>query len=154
VPPSLDVALGARWAPGRYLELELTGILPVTTPSVDSAEGTMDLRAYVVAGGVGAAIAPASTRVFGSASLGLGAMRLVSHGSAVPPFRSADSSGWAALPYARIGAGYALSPSLAVRADALLGVALPRAVLRMDGDRVAAFGEPFALLGMFVEVRP
>lgn len=154
VPASLDLALAARWNPTGHVELELLGLLPVTAPTVSSNDGAMELRAYAIAVGLGGAFATASKRAFGSASLGLGAMRLVYRGDAAPPLRSAEGGAWAALPYGRIGGGYVVAPPLALRLDLLVAVARPQPVLRMGGQPVADFGDPMVLLAAGLEVRP
>ena len=67
---------------------------------------------------------------------------------------SSTSAAATMLPQARAAAGWRLSPHIGLRADALVGFALPEPVLWIAGRRAAVFGEPAVLFAAGIEVQP
>lgn len=148
------VWLGARSPPLGRVEVELLGFLPTTAASVSAAQGSMSLRVGALGAGAGLGLNDPASRLFVTASAGLGVMLAAFDGQARPPWRSARGLRWAMLPYAHAAAGYWLGSRLALRADVMTGFALPEHVLTIAGRRAAVFGEPAALFAAGLEVRP
>jgi len=114
----------------------------------------MMLRAGAVVVGASLRLTDPAARLFATAGAGLGAMLVAFSGQASPPFQAASGLRGTMLPYAHAAAGYWIVPRVAVRADVLVGFALPEPVLTIAGQRAATFGEPAALVAAGVEVRP
>jgi hypothetical protein len=148
------VWLGARWAPLDRLDLELVALLPTTATTVTASEGSMSLRAGALGAGVAARLTAPAARLFVTAGAGLGAMLVAFDGAARAPWTAASGLRAVLLPHARAAAGYWIAPWFALRADVLLGFALPEPALWIAGQRVATFAEPATLLAVGLEVRP
>ena len=148
------VWLGARWAPLARVDLELLAFLPTTAASVSAREGSMTLRAGALGAGAGVRLTDPASSLFACVGAGLGALLTAFEGQARAPWVSASGLRWAMLPYAHADAGYWLAPQIALRADVMMGFALPEPVLGIAGRRVAVFGEPAAVLAAAIEVRP
>jgi hypothetical protein len=148
------VWLGARWAPLNRVDLELAGYVPTTAATVPAADGSMSLRVGAVVAGAGLKLTEPAGNLFVTAGAGLGAMVAGFEGQARPPREAAGGVRASMLPYVHALAGYWLLPRLALRADVMVGFALPEPVLIIAGQRVAYFGEPATLLAAGIEVRP
>lgn len=146
--------LGARWAPARRVELELVALLPTLAANVSAPEGSATLRTGAIgAGAMGALVDPAS-RFFATAGGGIGALLAAYEGQAQAPWKPESGLRCTMFPYVRAGGGLWISPWLALRADGLIGFALPEPVLWIAGRPAADFGEPALVLAASVEVRP
>jgi hypothetical protein len=114
----------------------------------------MTLRVGAVAAGAALRITEPAASLFVTAGAGLGAMVAGFEGQARAPWEPAGGLRASMLPYAHAAAGYWLLPRLALRADVMVGFALPEPVLIIAGQRVATFGEPATLVAAGIEVRP
>jgi hypothetical protein len=149
-----QVWTGARWAPVTRIDLELLAFAPTIPARVSAPEGSSTLRAGALGAGGGLRLLDPASSVFATAGAGLGAMLIAFDGQAQPPWKSAGGVRVTMLPYTHFGAGYWLVPRFALRADVMIGFALPEPVLWIAGHRVAVFGEPAAIFAASVEVRP
>jgi hypothetical protein len=149
-----SVWLGARWAPIRRMDLELVALLPTVAATASAAEGSMTFRAGALAAGVSAKLTEPASDLFVDAGAGLGLLVAGYEGQARPPWQSAGGVRATMLPYAHASLGYWVAARVALRADVLMGFALPQPVLTIAGHRVAAFGEPAAVFSAGIEVRP
>jgi len=154
VAPTLHVWIGARLNLATRVDLELAGALPTTATAVTGITGTAGARIGTLGLAANFRFTEPASPLFASAGLGLGAFFSVVSGDASAASKAALGSRSAALPYLRAGAGYWLTHHVALRGDALLGVALPAPVVQVKGKEVASFGTPTALFAAALEVRP
>jgi hypothetical protein len=154
VDPTLHIWIGARLNLATRVDLELAGAIPTTATAVTGVTGTAGARIGTVGLAANFRFTEPASPLFASAGLGLGALVSVVSGDATKGSNAALGTRAAALPYLRAGAGYWLTNHVAVRGDALLGVALPAPVVQVKGKEVASFGTPTLLFAAALEVRP
>ena len=154
VDPTLHVWIGARLKLATHLDLELAGALPTTAAAVTGVTGTAGARLGTLGFAAQYRLTEPGAPLFASAGLGLGAFFSVVSGDASRASNAALGSRSAALPYLRAGAGYWFANHVALRGDALLGLALPAPVVQVKGKEVASFGTPTILFAAALEVRP
>lgn len=112
-------------------------------------------RVSAWAGGllVGGSVAPWGDQVVTpSLGLGLGALALHTRGEASPGFRGTSALNLALFPHARLGATWALSERLRLRAQLLGGFATPRPVLLFAEQRESAWVNPLLSGALGLEV--
>jgi hypothetical protein len=154
VDPTLHVWIGARLNLATRVDLELAGAIPTTATAVPGVTGTAGARIGTLGLAANFRFTEPASPLFASAGLGLGALFSVVSGDATKSSNAALGSRSAALPYLRAGAGYWLVNHVALRGDALLGVALPAPVVEVKGQEVASFGTPTLIFAAALEVRP
>jgi hypothetical protein len=154
VDPTLHVWIGARLNLATHVDLELTGAIPTMATAVEGVTGTAGARIGTLGLAANFRFTEPASPLFASAGLGLGALFSVVSGDATKASNAALGSSSAALPYLRAGAGYWLANHVALRGDALLGIALPAPVIQVKGKEVASFGTPTVIFAAALEVRP
>jgi hypothetical protein len=154
VDPSLHVWIGARLNVATRIDLELAGALPTMAAAVSGVTGTAGARIGTLGLAAKYRFTEPASPLFASAGLGLGAFLSVVSGDASRASNAALGSRSAAFPYLGVGAGYWFANHVALRGDALLGVALPAPVVQVKGKEVASFGTPTVLFAAALEVRP
>ena len=86
------------------------------------------------------------------ASIGVGVYHLHATGNPAPPYEGSSEEVWAALADFGIGAGFRLTDSLMVLADAHALFAQPRPVIALGGEELGSAGRPsvYGSLGLTV----
>jgi hypothetical protein len=151
VPASTHLALGGSFSPGRRLAVEPLALIPVGVTEVSSQQGTADVRTFLFGIGGAAVFAPSKDWTVSSGA-GAGVAWLHMSGDAHPPFRSTSVDPVAGVAYVRGSAIYRASSWAGIRADALVGAAVPRVEISFAGERVATWGRPFLGIGLGVEI--
>jgi hypothetical protein len=154
VDPSFQVWLGARVNLTTHVDLELAGAIPTTATAITGVPGTAGARLGTLGLAAGYRFTAPASPLVASAGLGLGALFSVVGGDASKAANAALGSRFAALPYLRVGAGYWLGDHVALRGDALIGVALPAPAIKVKGQEVTSLGTPTVLFAAALEVRP
>ncbi|MEP7122117.1 MAG: hypothetical protein ABJE95_14455 [Byssovorax sp.] len=152
--PTFHVWIGARLNLATRIDLELAGAIPTTATAVTGLTGTIGARIATLGIAANFRFTEPTSSLFASAGLGLGALLAIVSGEASKASNAALGTSAAALPYLRVGAGYWLFDHLALRGDALLGVALPAPVIQVKGEEIASFGTPIILFAASLELRP
>ncbi len=128
-------------------------IAPVAPSTIQSSAGTIKIRSTSIGiGGWLHALGVPPPFELG-AGAGLSLSFLAFDGEASDPiFQGRDGTVPYALPYARAFAAYRALPRLAVRADVLGGMAIPRPVIQSDANAESTvFGRPLLLLSLGLE---
>jgi hypothetical protein len=86
------------------------------------------------------------------AGLGFAAANVHASGTAAQPFVSASESAWLAAPLLHVGVAWAFVRGLRLRADALSAWSLTPVHVRAANADVGAWGAPFAMISLGVEV--
>jgi hypothetical protein len=155
VPAAFQVRAGAEWNPIPRLGVEVLAYFPVTAGTVNSDEGSIDLRALAVGGGLRVVLTDPGADLSAAAGLGAAAMMLSFSGKAEGPYMGESGTRWATAPYASVSAGYRLHPRVSLRLDLLAALVRPEPVLRIAGQEVATFAQPLLVIpSLGVEVRP
>lgn len=154
VDPTFHLWIGARLNLATRIDLELAGTIPTTATTVPGVTGTVGARIGTLGLAANFRFTEPSSPFFASAGLGLGALVSVVSGDAEKASNAALGTRGAAFPYLRVGGGYWLAEHVAVRGDALLGVALPAPDVQVKGKEVAKFGAPTVTLAAALELRP
>jgi hypothetical protein len=131
----------ARFEPKRYISVAAFGLIPVASQNVAAPEGTAAISATVVGATLRATALDVENVFRVTAGAGGGAAIVSMSGQASSP--RYDGQGTAAttgLGVATIGMDARVLPWLALRADALAGLAAYRPVMRIDGRDVASWG--------------
>jgi hypothetical protein len=154
VDPTLHIWLGARLNLATRIDLELSGAIPTTATAVSGITGTAGARIGAFGLAANFRFTEPSSTLFASAGVGVGALFVVVSGDATRASNAALGTSAATLPYLRVGAGYWIADHVALRGDALLGVALPAPVVDVKGKEIASFGMPTVVFAAALEVRP
>lgn len=134
-------AVEARYEPMRYFSIAAFGILPVAGQQIAAPEGSAELRARIVGGMLRATVVDVGD-VFRLTVGGGGGAAIVSmsgHASTAR-FDARTASAATGVGLATVGMSAKILPWLALRVDALGGLAAYRPVMRFDGRDVATWG--------------
>jgi hypothetical protein len=134
----------ARFEPMRYFSVSAFGLLPLAPQKVAASEGTATLSA-TVAGVMLRGTALDVGEVFRVSAGAGGGVALVSMSgqASSPRYDGQATSATTGIGVATIGMDARLLPWLALRADAIAGLAAYRPVVRFDGRDVASWGPTF-----------
>lgn len=134
----------ARFEPMRYFSISAFGLLPVAAQKVAAAEGSAALSATVVGAMLRATAIDVGDVFRVSAGAGGGVALVSMSGQASSPrYDGQATSATTGVGVATIGMDARVLPWLALRADALAGLAAYRPVVRFDGRDVASWGPTF-----------
>lgn len=131
-----------------------TVLFPTTAATVSGTHGEMGMRLWSFGAALGIELTPRDWAFGAEAGLGLSAAALTFSGEAAAPYEEASGTGWAAAPYAELGARFRFHPLLAIRLDTQAAMLLPEPVLRVAGEQVADFGRPAVTLAASLELTP
>jgi hypothetical protein len=148
--PQLSALLALRLDASRLLSISVFGAAPLWRAELAAQEGQANVSTWLL----GAAI-DAQLRWRASAlSAGAGIASVLTHmrGSASPPFEGDAELVTSAAPVLRAALHVQLTAWLRVGARGMLGAALPRVSVRFEEREVARWGQPFALVGICVEL--
>ncbi len=142
MPAEFAAGIGFDWIADPHLAIGVEAMIPVSTSSIERAEGTVSARATSADIHVDGRFAAGRWET--ALGLGLGAMWLQVNGAAPAPLQGQDDS--LLDPFATIHAelGVFLNDSLAIRTDVSGGYVLSRATIRFAGKDVTDVGRPLA----------
>lgn len=148
--PLLQGQLSLRVEPLRSWSATAFFQAPLSASGLTGAEGEAQVRATLVGLRAGAWIYDSTLRV----ALGGGALvALVDmEGEAREPYLGQQERLASAAPFASSLLWFPLWEALALRVDALVGVAMPRSVVRFNGRDVATWGRPFMSFSAGLEI--
>jgi hypothetical protein len=147
-----DLQLELRVFPVRWLSTSAFGKLSPVPARVNATEGSADVRLFAA----GLLIDAYPLRGDVELRVGLGAMLLnaAMSGRASPPWRGQDVSVLVPAGIFESAVAWPVSRRVSVELRGFVGISAPRVVVRVAGQRVADFGQPFlgASLGVAVGV--
>lgn len=149
--PAGFVRAGLHVEPWPFVSLELKGAWQPLTQELREPEGTAAVRIAQLS--LGADLLFSHEPLLFGAGLGVDFAVVDMEGSASGEYRGESDSVWTLGPLAHTLLGYRVLGPLHVRADAELGVMLPRVAVRFAGHRKATWGQPFALFTLGVDLR-
>jgi hypothetical protein len=152
VPLMGHVLLEAGWWLAPRFELAVCGVLPISAASMDARGGSIAVRTLMLGAGVRVELLPTDHVLSIGLRAGVGALRGSYERTAPNPvFSGIDESEWSLLPWLGSGLGWRISPAVLLRADALLGLALPELTIDDGVTQTARFGRPAAFLALGFE---
>lgn len=116
---------------------------PVVPANLVGPEGTATARFGLLGVGLRGSFAPRGAAWNVNVGAGLSAVLLHFEGRPERPYAGASETLFTFAPYLRAGLGYAVTPHLRIRADALTGVTVQRPVVKFSGRVAATWGLPF-----------
>jgi hypothetical protein len=150
--PALELGLAGTAALLPRLRLGLDAFMPLTTPAFTGPEGRAELGLALGGAFVEASLTDPAARadvlVGGGAWLGLLTLR----GGAQPPYVGSSLRIVTLMPHLDLGARARIGRSIAFLARVSGALATPKANVRFAGRDVAAWGRPFVLGAMMLEV--
>ncbi|MFT3773418.1 MAG: hypothetical protein QM820_49195 [Minicystis sp.] len=150
--PAAALDVGLAWMPFDHVGVSAFASIPLTRPRVSGTEGSADLAALLLGGGVRFLFTTRASRWAPSADLGVAALSMKLTSSAAAGYHAVDASAWTAAPFARLGLAFAPIPELRVRADLLAAVATDSVSVLLAGRDAATFGRPIALASAGVDL--
>ncbi|WP_437715155.1 hypothetical protein WMF45_01255 [Sorangium sp. So ce448] len=152
VSPEGAATAGARWSLTDRLDGEVFAVVPLAPGTVDSPTGRARISTAVVGAGASVGLLDPRLPISVRAGAGAGAGFLSYHGQAwTGGVRGRDGTAPFALPFVRGDIGWDIHPVLALRAQALSGIAVPRPVIRLPGRSNVPFGRPLLAFGLVLE---
>jgi hypothetical protein len=146
--PTVHTLLDFRWMPSRWLGLDVCGVAPTVPGTLEGPEGKSIVTLGVLGVGAHLSLAPLlgdDARWMPTAGLGLALTWLHLEGVANAPFQGQQDDIFTSAPYLRLGIGYAVFEQLAIVADVIGGVTVPRPVIRFAGREAGAWGPAFGV---------
>lgn len=140
------VATKTRWSFGAG------AAFPLVAQTVESALGSADVKWGSLLAKAELALTPPGSDVEASLMGGTGAVLVHMEGKAERPYAGRVDSVVAFAACAGPALAFSLSRTVMLRSELWGGVALPRPTVRFAGQTVAAWGQPFALATLGVEV--
>jgi hypothetical protein len=153
IPPSFHVALDLSVRPIPRLRIFVFGLAPTFASTIDSADGSASVREGLVTIGLSADLRQDDRLVVPYIGIQGGALFMTVKGRARDPLHSEEPRGVVGTVVGQLGTTVRFSSRVFLRADLLLGVALPEPVVRFDGQEVASFGRPFISFAVGIEIR-
>jgi hypothetical protein len=153
VGASPSTALAINFRIGRRLGIEAVGLLPVASPHLDTAAGSIRISIALVGAGAYARWT-LSERWSWELAAGACAISVQTEGIPRGPYLGYSDGAVGLAPYARAGAALALTSWLSLRADLMAGSLLRRTVITVSeqgtSQDIATWGRPFAtaLIGL------
>ncbi|XYI02302.1 hypothetical protein ACMHYB_22070 [Sorangium sp. So ce1128] len=152
VSPEGAATAGARWSLTDRLDGEVIAVVPLVPGTVDSRTGRARISTAVVGAGASVGLLDPRLPISVRAGAGAGAGFLSYHGQAwTGDVRGRDGTAPFALPFVRGDIGWDIHPVLALRAQALSGIAVPRPVIRLPGRSNVPFGRPLLAFSLVLE---
>ena len=147
-------SLGARLEPSEHWSVTGLAILPLSAQKVANSQGSATVDAHVFGAMLGLTPTRLQTLEF-DFGLGGGAVLTEMRGVATAAGEEGRSrSVWAGVGLVQISVAWRVSRWLRLRAATMAGEAGPRPTVLFDGEAVAAWGRPFALATLGVELAP
>jgi hypothetical protein len=143
-----QVLVEAAYMPSRWLGAHVMGVAPMVPAVVTGPEGDARIWPGLVGGGLRVRVMPVAARVGGAVDVGVAAAVLAMDGEANAPYRSLADQVWAAAPYLRPRLVIRLLTWLQLGVDLLVGVAVPRPIVRFATRDAATWGQPFLVVGV------
>lgn len=135
------IGLEARYEPVRHFSISAFGLLPTAAENVSAPEGSAGLRTRIVGGLLRATLVDVGDVFRITAGAGGGAAVVSMSGQAsTARFDARSATAATGIGLATVGMSVRVLPFLALRADALGGLAAYRPVMRFDGRDVATWG--------------
>lgn len=146
----LGALLALRLDASQLLSISVFGAAPLWRAELTAEEGQANVSTWLL----GAALDAQVRWQAWALSAGAGIASVLTHmsGAAEPPFEGDDELVTSAAPLLRAALHVQLMPWLRVSARGMLGFAVPRVSTRFDEREIARWGQPFALLGVGVEL--
>ena len=123
-----------------------------TTAEVSAEAGSARLTHLLALGELVVAL-PLARHLDLVGGVGAGAWRLAVDGHGAPGYAGSTTAAWSAVGVVAVGAGWTITPRLALALDARLLAAGTSTVIRLDGDEVARVGRPLVWLTAGLGVR-
>jgi hypothetical protein len=151
---SSQVVLTGRWMVGPRWGVQAVGVIPLQSQKLEAPEGNAHLAFGLL--GAGVHWQPSDDAATPNLGLGIAGLLLATEGDGASGFHGLSSTKLTASPYARAGYGLSFSRSWTLRADLLVGAAMPRPAIAFEdatGGRrtVATWGRPWGALGIGLE---
>ncbi len=146
-----SVGLGLDWMPSEHVGVVALAAIPLSSARIEGAPGSVDLAVLLAGGGARFLVAARESPWSPTADLGLIAVALRSTGSANPGFRASSPSAVTPAPFARFGLGFALTRSLRLRADVLVGLIVQGVSIQVAQRELATWGKPLVLSSFGVD---
>jgi hypothetical protein len=146
-----ELAVGWRWLATHRLGLESLVVFPTFPARIEQPSGSADTwRGMLTIGPLLTSGAEARAAL----DLSVGAALALTHvsGTGSEGFVGQSENQVSAGPYARVGGSLALSRRWRLRSDVASGVVFPRPVVYFEDERIAAWGRPWFLLSLGLEV--
>ncbi len=154
--PSFGLRAAIHLRPEESLGATLLAFLPGNAGHVSGPEGVTAAHIGLAGAGLRGALISAGgswrARFVPSASVGLAAMWLHLEGTPRPGFAGSTDNLLTAGAWLGAGVSFAVTPWLRARADLLAGAAFLRPVVRFGDRQAAAWGEPFFLPSIGLEL--
>jgi hypothetical protein len=148
--PDADLSVWVRVASRFGVRvLAYTSLAPA---HVETGVGSLDVESQMFGAMATYAFTRESTAWEPSVSVGVAAARVSTTGSATPPFVSASAAAWCSVPLIDLGLAWAFERGLRLRADGLVGWAIPSTVISTATATVGRWGAPALTLSLGIEV--
>jgi hypothetical protein len=144
VGPSMGGWAALRVDLGRLASLSLLGLVPLTQPRVDGAEGTARIRTFLIGAAVDLRMTRPSWEVRGGAGLARSVTAMTGD-TAQAGYGNFDDTAASFSPFARSSLHVAISERLYACAGMMVGVTAPRVVIRFGDRDAATWGRPWVL---------
>lgn len=158
IDPTVHLLVDLRWVPGRWLGVDVLGLVPTAPARIESAEGTSLVSLAMLGAGAHVALAPLlgdlspEPRFTPTLGAGVAAAWLQLEGIANAPYAAREEDVGMVAPYLRAGLGITVLPHLRLRLDIIGGATAPRPVIQHGAQQTAAWGPVFGLGSAGAEV--
>jgi hypothetical protein len=142
--PAATLEVGVEWLASPHIGPFLFGGIPLSGSETVRDEGSADLDVALMGWGLRFAFATPASRWVPALDVGLAAVSLQTSGSSERLVERSESV-LVLAPISRAGLAVAVTPTLRIRADVLVGAVVQGVSVRFGGREVATWGAPFVM---------
>ncbi len=146
--PTISLMPSAQFFVYRGWSLELIAALPLTENSVESDQGSADVRIFLTGVDAGYSWKVSPEGLLLDVALGGGAALLPMRGNPNTRFTVEEETVTTAMLFGSTRISYPIADGLRLMGNVLVGMALPAVEVRFDGERVAKWGQPMLGFGL------